>query len=136
MDLIRALFYGTNKNRYAAVFHPRTQHIERVRCIQGHSSDVNPHDLNWTLVNMAQNLRVFHVTYPHCVDGITQNGLIPARLNTAMPIGGRAEIYLKPLSPGAIKQISPRPGCTVMCTVATELCGEVTFYETPEGSRS
>jgi len=83
---------------------------------------------------MAHNLRLLHVTYPHCVDGITQNGLIPARLNTAMPIGGRAEIYLKPLFTGAIKQISPRPGCIVMCIVATELCGEVTFYETPEGS--
>ena len=90
--------------------------------------------MDWSLVNVGQALRLFHVTYPHCVDGITRNGLIPARQNTDMPVGGRAEIYLKTLSPNATKQVSPRPGCTVMCVVAAEFCGEVSFYETPEGS--
>ena len=36
VDLISALYYGTNKDRYAAVSNPTTGHIERVRCIQGH----------------------------------------------------------------------------------------------------
>ena len=94
-DLVSALYYGTNKDRYAAVPNPTTGHIERVRCIQGHSADVDPYAMDWTLVNVGQALRLFHVTYPHCVDGITRNGLIPARQNTDMPVGGRAEIYQK-----------------------------------------
>ena len=94
-DLVNALTYGTNKDRYAIVVNQKSERIERVRCIQGHSADVDPHSMGWTLVSVGQALRLFHVTYPHCVDSITRNGLIPARHNTDMPVGGRAEIYLK-----------------------------------------
>ena len=125
-----ALYYGSNKNRYSATFNPTTRQIERVRCIQGHSADVTPEDADWIPINIEEYPRLFHVTYPHCVAAMADNGLIPARLNTSMPIGGRAEIYLKPYDTMNTRQVSPRPGCTVMCIAATELCAEITFYRT------